>query len=501
MKRYLSKDSILAIGAFVLFAASAAYYNLPEPEYLNLTFGWEYGNIAEALVNGRGYSDAFGLGSGSTAWMPPLYVLLLAGAFYLFGVKSIASMIAILLIKYIALAASLYFLLTTADQTSFGKYKYILALVFIASIYVNQDLYFKGLHDEWLILFLACSMLSFFTAHTRGGTITNTVLLGILAFLVPLASPALSAAFLLTWTGMIVMGAPAATSGNSRWRAYLAILAVFTASTLLWTARNYQVFGTFIPLKSNFWFDFYQANYLDEDGLLTTTTFAIYHPIARNEVRDEYFLEQESRFIATYKARSFEQLRADPSRVVRNIGRRAMSAFVFMHYSEELLPVTGDVPPAQDVIKLGNAKLISIQAPSELYWISLTLSEDEFKRRVEQLDLTDEAAILQNWREQRDALISQKRAWKNVSKALLLSLVPSFSILFGLLVRRIRREPVFLLTIAIYLTYLSPYVLVAHYRRYQVPLIGFQSVLMFLVISLLLDRFLSRRTAPAKTKP
>ena len=42
-----------AVAVFLLFIAAAAYYNLPEPEFLNTKFGWEYGNIAESLALGH----------------------------------------------------------------------------------------------------------------------------------------------------------------------------------------------------------------------------------------------------------------------------------------------------------------------------------------------------------------------------------------------------------------------------------------------------------------
>jgi len=430
----------------------------------------------------------------------PLYVLLLAVAFYLFGVKTVTAMWAIFLIKYIALAAALYLLLSTASRTPYAKYRYVLAFVFIVLMYVNRDAYFKGLHDDWLILFLACSMLSLFIAHSHGASKANTILLGALAFLLPLASPALSAAFLLTWTGVILFGTSGDSSINSRWQAYLVILIVFATSTLLWTYRNYQVFGTFIPLKSNFWFDFYQANYLDEDGLLTNSTFAVFHPIARNDMQEEYFLEKEAQFVDHYKILSFEQLRADPSPVFRNISRRAMSAFVFMHYSEDLLPVIEDVFPAEDIEKLRDKKLISAHEFPTLYWTSLTLPEEEFGRRIQPLALESESTIMQDWREQGDLLMSRRRDWKSVSKSLLLSLIPFLCIVCGLIVERIRKEPLFILTISIYLTYLSPYVLAAHYRRYQAPLIGLHSILMFFIISLVLDRFLPRYISALKPK-
>jgi len=49
-------------------------------------FGFEAGRIARSLVEGRGYADPFNGASGPTAWLPPLYPLLMAAAFRLFGV-------------------------------------------------------------------------------------------------------------------------------------------------------------------------------------------------------------------------------------------------------------------------------------------------------------------------------------------------------------------------------------------------------------------------------
>jgi hypothetical protein len=51
-------------------------------------FGWEMGRIARSLATGHGYSSPFNGESGPTAWTPPVYPLLLAGVFKLFGVYS-----------------------------------------------------------------------------------------------------------------------------------------------------------------------------------------------------------------------------------------------------------------------------------------------------------------------------------------------------------------------------------------------------------------------------
>ena len=54
-------------------------------------FGFEAGRIARSLVQGHGYANPFNGISGPTAWLPPIYPLLLALAFKLFGVYTNAA--------------------------------------------------------------------------------------------------------------------------------------------------------------------------------------------------------------------------------------------------------------------------------------------------------------------------------------------------------------------------------------------------------------------------
>src|ERR1700709_6872 len=51
-------------------------------------FGWEMGRIGRALATGYGYADPFTGHTGPTAWVPPLYTLLIGGVFKAFGVYS-----------------------------------------------------------------------------------------------------------------------------------------------------------------------------------------------------------------------------------------------------------------------------------------------------------------------------------------------------------------------------------------------------------------------------
>ena len=51
-------------------------------------FAWEAGRVARSLVEGHGFSDPFIRGTGPTAWFVPIYPLLIASSFKLFGVYS-----------------------------------------------------------------------------------------------------------------------------------------------------------------------------------------------------------------------------------------------------------------------------------------------------------------------------------------------------------------------------------------------------------------------------
>jgi hypothetical protein len=76
------------------------------PEEDHLQFAWEMGRIARALATGFGYADPFTGHSGPTAWSPPLYPLLIAGVFKIFGVYTAASAFVLLVINSIFSAAT-----------------------------------------------------------------------------------------------------------------------------------------------------------------------------------------------------------------------------------------------------------------------------------------------------------------------------------------------------------------------------------------------------------
>ncbi len=65
----------------------------------NFSFGWEMGRIGRSLALGQGFSNPFSEITGPTAWEPPLYPLLIAGVFKVFGIYTHASALVLLSIN------------------------------------------------------------------------------------------------------------------------------------------------------------------------------------------------------------------------------------------------------------------------------------------------------------------------------------------------------------------------------------------------------------------
>ncbi len=65
----------------------------------HFSFGFEMGRIGRALAQGQGFSNPFSGVTGATAWEPPIYPFLIAAVFKLFGVYSGASAILLLSIN------------------------------------------------------------------------------------------------------------------------------------------------------------------------------------------------------------------------------------------------------------------------------------------------------------------------------------------------------------------------------------------------------------------
>ena len=87
---------LIAAIALVLRAVSAWNYQAHTPHRAlgAIPFLFESGNIAYSLASGHGFSSPLRIDTGPTAWMTPLYPLLLSAIMRIFGIYTFASWVA-----------------------------------------------------------------------------------------------------------------------------------------------------------------------------------------------------------------------------------------------------------------------------------------------------------------------------------------------------------------------------------------------------------------------
>jgi len=112
---------------------------------------------------------------------------------------------------------------------------------------------------------------------------------------------------------------------RKHWRALLGAAVIVAATAAPWTLRNAVTFGQFIPTKSNFYFDAYQASYLDDDGIYDPHTTKD-HPYESSAVRSRYARLGEARFMAEYRTKFLESVRRDPNALIRKVGNRLLAS-------------------------------------------------------------------------------------------------------------------------------------------------------------------------------
>lgn len=114
-KRLLRRMFWAGLLVRVLYLTLAHTYRFRTTED-HFPFGWEMGRIARALVTGRGFADPFGFRTGPTAWTPPLYPLLMAACFRLFGIYSNLAAWVLLTLNSIFSAATAPVIFNIADR-------------------------------------------------------------------------------------------------------------------------------------------------------------------------------------------------------------------------------------------------------------------------------------------------------------------------------------------------------------------------------------------------
>ncbi len=240
-------------------------------------FGWEMARIARALVTGYGYADPFSGHSGPTAWVAPLYPLLLAAVFKVFGVYTLRSAWVILTINsfFSALTAlTTYEIAARCYNRRVAVWSaWIWALYPAAMQYAVRWVWEMTL-STWLfscILVLALRMRGIGEVKHAGAggvddprTLPRWLLFGFLWGVLALTNPSLL--LFLPAAGIWVLRGSHRLRTQSGFAALAAV--VFLLCISPWIARNAIVFHRFVPMRANFGAEFYMGNGPGAQGFL-----------------------------------------------------------------------------------------------------------------------------------------------------------------------------------------------------------------------------------------
>jgi 4-amino-4-deoxy-L-arabinose transferase-like glycosyltransferase len=254
----------------VLYITLAHSYRL-RPFQEHSEFGWEMGRIARALATGRGYADPFVGHTGPTAWVPPLYPLLLATVFKLFGIYTAKSAWVILTINGVFSAATAIFVYEIAARCYNRQVAvwsaWLWALYPAAMQYAVRWVWEMSVTTMLFTMALALALRMRGIGDTSPEEARQTTMqwlgFGALWGLIALSNPTLLL-FLPVCGIWVLLGARAWVHGLNN--AALAAL-LFLAILAPWAWRNWRVFHAVVPIRSNFGVELWAWNNPDANAI------------------------------------------------------------------------------------------------------------------------------------------------------------------------------------------------------------------------------------------
>jgi hypothetical protein len=321
----------------VLYITLAHTYRIRLAED-HLQFGWEMGRIARALVTGYGYADPFTGHSGPTAWVPPLYPLLLAGVFKIFGVYTAASAWVILTINSIFSAATsllIYEIAARCFQPTGRAHKIALWSAWLWALYPAALQY--AVHWVWdmaltTFLFSAVIVLALRVRSIGDDpedqqapnpqTTLRWSLFGLFWGMIALLNSTILLFLPVCGVWMLLGAKKGATKGAVRKKSALgpaigkAVIAavIFLACLAPWMIRNWNVFHAFIPIRGNLGAELHDSVLDSYNGFTVGTRVPVCDVcpvyLEYKQMGEYAFVQREGRLareqIRTHKLRFFQ---------------------------------------------------------------------------------------------------------------------------------------------------------------------------------------------------
>ena len=292
---------------------------IPSEVLATVSFQNEVGNVAAALADGRGFCCLFRQPTGPTAWLAPVYPLLLAVLFKLFGTLTLASFCAAVLLNgtFSSLAC---IPVGYAGQRIGGPVVAALAAWIWAVFPSGIVMPFEWIWDTSLSALLGAALLWATLRLEDSPSYRQASLYGLLWGVSLLTNPALGSLlpFLFGWIFFRHVSAK-----TLRASPLLLALGVSILVCTPWTLRNYVRFHRFIPLRSNFVYEFWSGN----NEIFDEHSRAI-NRITRYEEVHLYSQDGETEFLHEKWLKAVNFVRSHPGLYLELFGRRVVATWL-----------------------------------------------------------------------------------------------------------------------------------------------------------------------------
>ena len=310
--------------AYLTFAHTYRIRTFPD----HFEYGWEMGRIARALATGHGYADPFAGHTGPTAWVAPLYPLLIAFVFKLTGIYTLTSAWILLTLNSLFSALTVFPIAAigrrcfadagSAHAASISRWAvWLWALYPAAMQYAVRWVWETSLSTLLFICAFALALRMHQRSPDRPGrfAMRDWVLFGLIWGAIALANPAL--VLFLPFAGIwILTGAGSALVRGLAGASLSAV--IFLAILAPWMVRNSRVFHYFVPLRANFGAELYLGNGPGATGLLMEYD----HPAKDPQQLRLYTAMGEYRYAQMRGELAKRTIRADRWLFVRNTLKR-----------------------------------------------------------------------------------------------------------------------------------------------------------------------------------
>jgi hypothetical protein len=246
---------LVAIGVRVAFAWDQAR-KIPPGVLGNVPFQQETGNIAYALAQGKGFSNVFRTETGPTAWLAPVYPLIVAATFKLFGTftaRAFFACVALNILFSSAACVPIFFVGKRVGGWRVGTGAALLWAIFPSAVMMP----FEWIWDTSLSALLAALILWASLELAESEKWLDWGVYGVFWGLALMTNPSLGILlpFLFCWAVFRGRGETPA-----RWKRAALVAGVVILCCVPWTVRNYVVFHKFIPVRSNLPFELWLGN-------------------------------------------------------------------------------------------------------------------------------------------------------------------------------------------------------------------------------------------------